>query len=150
MSNRKLNLTSSKYWSSLSIGVWAATFQINPFVHHVQKWLNIFLLKYVWPVFFNVMHDSLKKFSKRNNDSRLEALWNSSLFSLLLCFSWDQCIFQIAAEIAAPLRKTEEIVLINDDNGNKVSSEVTKLLGQLPPSVKALTGVDLSKVSSYI
>ena len=96
------------------------------------------------------MHDSLKKFSKRNNDSRLEALWNRSLFSMLLCFSWDQCIFQIAAEIAAPLRKTEEIVLINDDNGNKVSSEVTKLLGQLPPSVKALTGVDLSKVSSYI
>ena len=68
------------------------------------------------------------------------------------CFLFlsSSCMFQIAAEVAAPLRKTEEIVLINDDNGNKVSSEVTKLLGQLPPSVKALTGVDLSKVSSYM
>ena len=38
--------------------------------------------------------------------------------------------------------------MINDDNsgGSKLSSEITKLVGQLPPSVQALTGVDLSKV----
>ena len=75
-------------------------------------------------------------------------------YEIDLCFSvfvsHETNVFQIAAEVAAPLKKTEEIVLINDDNGNKVSSEVTKLLGQLPPSVKALTGVDLSKVSSYM
>ena len=55
-------------------------------------------------------------------------------------------MFQIAAEVAAPLGKTEEIVLINDDNSSKVGTEVTKLIGQLPPAVQALTGVDLSKV----
>ena len=59
-------------------------------------------------------------------------------------------IFQIAAEVAAPLRKTEEIVLINDDHGSRVNSEIAKLMGQLPPSIKALTGVDLSKVGKFI
>lgn len=58
-------------------------------------------------------------------------------------------VFQIAVEVAAPLKKTEEIVLINDDNGSKVNSEITKLMGQLPPSIKAITGVDLSKVGKY-
>ena len=50
--------------------------------------------------------------------------------------------------MAAPLAKTEEIVLINDDasGGGKLSNEITKLVGQLPPAVQALTGVDLSKV----
>ena len=40
--------------------------------------------------------------------------------------------------------------MINDDNsgGSKLSNEITKLVGQLPPSVQALTGVDLSKVCS--
>lgn len=49
--------------------------------------------------------------------------------------------------MAAPLAKTEQIVIINDGGSNSVSSEVTKLVGQLPPAVQALTGVDLSKVT---
>ena len=53
---------------------------------------------------------------------------------------------KIAAEVAAPLAKTEQIVMINDGGSNSVSTEVTKLVGQLPPAVQALTGVDLSKV----
>lgn len=36
--------------------------------------------------------------------------------------------------------------MINDGGSSSVSSEVTKLVGQLPPAVQALTGVDLSKV----
>lgn len=55
------------------------------------------------------------------------------------------CVFQIAAEIAAPLAKTDEIVLIGGDD--KITGEVTKLLSQLPPSVQAITGVDLNKVN---
>lgn len=70
---------------------------------------------------------------------------DAALMSLIL-----EAMPKIAAEVAAPLRKTEEIVLINDDNGNKVNSEITKLIGELPPSVKALTGVDLSKVLGKI
>jgi len=59
---------------------------------------------------------------------------------------------KIAAEVAAPLSKTKEIVMINDDNsgGSKLSNEITKLVGQLPPSVQALTGVDLSKALSKL
>merc|ERR1719464_2346436 len=49
---------------------------------------------------------------------------------------------QIAAEVAAPLAKTDEIVLLG--GADRTTSEVSKLLGQLPPAVQALTGVDLS------
>merc|ERR1711963_416711 len=51
---------------------------------------------------------------------------------------------KIAAEVSAPLSKTDEIVLVGDD---RVTSEVNRLVSQLPPAVQALTGVDLSKVS---
>ena len=50
---------------------------------------------------------------------------------------------QLAAEVAAPLAKTDEIVLLGDD---RTTSEVSKLISQLPPAVQALTGTDLTKV----
>lgn len=49
---------------------------------------------------------------------------------------------KIAAEVAAPLGKTEEIVLLG--GADRTTNEINKLLGQLPPAVQALTGVDLS------
>ncbi|XP_036370996.1 flotillin-2 [Octopus sinensis] len=49
---------------------------------------------------------------------------------------------KVAAEVSAPLSKTEEIVLLGDD---KASGEVSRLISQLPPAVSALTGVDISK-----
>lgn len=70
---------------------------------------------------------------------------DAALMSLIL-----EAMPKIAAEVAAPLGKTEEIVLINDDNSSKVGTEVTKLIGQLPPAVQALTGVDLSKALSKL
>ena len=54
----------------------------------------------------------------------------------------------IAAEVAAPLAKTDEIVLLG--GADKTTTEVNKLLGQLPPAVQALTGVDLSGVISLL
>lgn len=52
----------------------------------------------------------------------------------------------MAAEASAPLSKTGEIVMMSDDRPSAgLSGELTRLLGQLPPSVNALTGVDLSK-----
>ena len=47
--------------------------------------------------------------------------------------------------MSAPLSKTEEIVLLGDD---RVTTEVTRLLSNMPPAVEALTGVDLSQVSA--
>lgn len=55
---------------------------------------------------------------------------------------------QIAAEVAAPLAKTEEIVIVG--GGDNVTNAITKLCGELPPAVHALTGVDLSKVLGKI
>jgi len=51
---------------------------------------------------------------------------------------------KIAAEIAAPLAKTDEIVLLG--GSDHTTSEVSRLVGQIPPAINALTGVDLSKV----
>lgn len=51
---------------------------------------------------------------------------------------------KIAAEVAAPLAKTEEIVLLGGNNST--TEEITRLVSQIPPAVQALTGVDLSKV----
>ncbi|KAH8409083.1 hypothetical protein KR009_006555, partial [Drosophila setifemur] len=55
---------------------------------------------------------------------------------------------KIAAEVAAPLAKTEEIVLIGGNDN--LTNDVTRLVAQLPPSINALTGVDLSKVLAKI
>ena len=68
--------------------------------------------------------------------SSLHPFHSSSLLSL-----------QVAAEVSAPLSKTEEIVLLGDD---RTSSEVTRLLANMPPAVQALTGVDLSKVGTLV
>lgn len=54
---------------------------------------------------------------------------------------------QVAAEVAAPLAKTDQIVIVGDQSSN-ITSEVSKLVSQLPPAVQALTGVDLSGVST--
>ncbi|XP_034994795.1 flotillin-2 isoform X2 [Zootoca vivipara] len=52
---------------------------------------------------------------------------------------------QIAAKVAAPLSKVDEIVILSGEN-NKLTTDVNRLLAELPASVHALTGVDLSKI----
>ncbi|CAO1442412.1 unnamed protein product [Diamesa serratosioi] len=51
---------------------------------------------------------------------------------------------KIAAEVSAPLAKTDEIVLIGGNDST--TGDIARLCGQIPPAVAALTGVDLSKV----
>lgn len=53
--------------------------------------------------------------------------------------------YQIAGKVAAPLSKTNEIVILSGE-GSRVTGEVTRLLAELPVSINALTGVDLTKV----
>ncbi|XP_023698419.1 flotillin-2a-like [Paramormyrops kingsleyae] len=52
---------------------------------------------------------------------------------------------KIAANVAAPLGRTNEIVILSGD-GSHVTGEVNRLLAELPVSVNALTGIDLSKI----
>merc|ERR1711863_25199 len=49
---------------------------------------------------------------------------------------------QIAAEVSAPLAKTDEIVMISGQD--RTAQEVSKLRGTLPPAISALTGVDIT------
>lgn len=56
--------------------------------------------------------------------------------------------YQIAGKVAAPLSKTSEIVILSGE-GSRVTGEVTRLLAELPVSVNALTGVDLTKVRGH-
>lgn len=54
---------------------------------------------------------------------------------------------KVAAEVAAPLSKIDEIVVLGDD---RTTGEVSRLLSSLPPAIQALTGVDLSKAIGKI
>ena len=51
---------------------------------------------------------------------------------------------RLAAEVAAPLAKTGEIVIVGGDS--RTTQEVSRLAASLPPAVQALTGVDLTQV----
>merc|ERR1719411_38821 len=55
---------------------------------------------------------------------------------------------QIAAEVSAPLAKTDQIVLIGGQD--RTTAEISKLCGTLPPTVQALTGVDITGAFSKI
>nr|XP_026488920.1 flotillin-2-like isoform X1 [Vanessa tameamea] len=50
---------------------------------------------------------------------------------------------KIAAEVSAPLAKTDEIVLVGD---NGATGEVARLAGGIPPALRTLTGLDISQV----
>lgn len=52
--------------------------------------------------------------------------------------------------MSAPLAKTDEIVLIGGGPGDGVTAEISKLVGQIPPAINALTGIDVSKVFGKI
>ncbi|NXJ90058.1 FLOT2 protein, partial [Corythaixoides concolor] len=52
---------------------------------------------------------------------------------------------EIAAKVAAPLSKVDEIVILSGESGS-TTSEVNRLLAEIPASVRAITGVDLTKV----
>ncbi len=62
----------------------------------------------------------------------------------------------LAAEVCAPLAKTSEIVLIGEGEGAGSTSVATvaglgrdfmRMSATVPPGVRAITGVDLTKVS---
>lgn len=65
---------------------------------------------------------------------------------------------RLAAELAAPLARTKEIVLMGggcggDSSGptlTNLGKDFTTLMGTLPPAIRALTSVDLSKTISKI
>ncbi|XP_039270836.2 flotillin-2-like [Styela clava] len=81
--------------------------------------------------------------SMRQKAAAYKQYGDAALMSLIL-----ESLPKIAAEVAAPLSRIDEIVLLGD--ADRTTSEVTKLLSELPPAVQAITGVDLSKVLRQI
>ncbi|XP_026314260.1 flotillin-2-like [Hyposmocoma kahamanoa] len=61
---------------------------------------------------------------------------DAALMALVL-----EALPKIAAEVAAPLAKTDEILLVGDGGA---TGEVARLAGSIPPAVKMLTGLDMS------
>lgn len=52
----------------------------------------------------------------------------------------------IAAAIAQPLSKTEKIVMIGDSGASKITNDITKIIAQLPETVKGITGIDITNI----
>ncbi|NXD92332.1 FLOT2 protein, partial [Chaetorhynchus papuensis] len=52
---------------------------------------------------------------------------------------------EIAAKVSAPLSRVGEIVILSGEKGSTMS-DVNRLLAEIPASVRAITGVDLTKV----
>jgi len=75
--------------------------------------------------------------SMRLKASAYRQYGDAAVMSLVL-----EALPAIAAEVAAPLAKTEEIVLIGGNNNT--TNEINKLVGTLPPAIQALTGVDIT------
>eukprot|EP00123_Amoebidium_parasiticum_P015409 comp22956_c0_seq1/m.36437 comp22956_c0_seq1/g.36437 ORF comp22956_c0_seq1/g.36437 comp22956_c0_seq1/m.36437 type:complete len:441 (-) comp22956_c0_seq1:603-1925(-) len=70
-----------------------------------------------------------------------ERYGNTAVVSMAL-----EALPKIAAELAAPLGKTEQIILLPGSTTQSTTAELTKLIAQLPPSIQAVSGVDVSKV----
>ena len=67
--------------------------------------------------------------SMRLKASAYKQYGDAAVMSLVL-----EALPSIAAEVAAPLAKTDEIVLIG--GGNNTTNEITRLIGSLPPSIQ--------------
>merc|ERR1712042_200660 len=75
--------------------------------------------------------------SMRMKASAYKQYGDAAVMSLVL-----EALPQIAAEVAAPLAKTDEIVLIG--GSDRTTDEINKLVGTLPPAIQALSGVDIT------
>merc|ERR1711937_1044966 len=75
--------------------------------------------------------------SMRMKASAYKQYGDAAIMSLVL-----DALPQIAAEVSAPLAKTDQIVLIG--GSDRTTEEINKLCGTLPPAISALTGVDVS------
>ncbi|KAI4454882.1 flotillin-related [Holotrichia oblita] len=98
--------------------------------------------KNIWKEYFKeLLVDDNEELTMELEEESRESEAESSIIE-------ESTIEEIAAEVSAPLAKTEEIVLIG--GSDNTTAEISRLVGQIPPAVNALTGVDLSKVLGKI
>ena len=62
-------------------------------------------------------------------------------------------LFQVAAEVAAPLSQAKKITMVSSGQGDigasKLTGEVLSIVSKVPEVVKNLTGVDIIKVMGH-
>jgi flotillin len=62
-------------------------------------------------------------------------------------------IFQVAAEVAAPLSQAKKITMVSSGQGDigaaKLTGEVLSIVSKVPEVVRNLTGVDIIKVMGH-
>lgn len=60
-------------------------------------------------------------------------------------------VFQVAAEVAAPLSQAKKITMVSTGGGEigaaKLTGEVLDIVNKVPEMVKNMTGVDIARVS---
>eukprot|EP00053_Salpingoeca_punica_P009939 m.89559 g.89559 ORF g.89559 m.89559 type:complete len:451 (+) comp15227_c0_seq1:136-1488(+) len=78
-------------------------------------------------------------FAMKSRASAYKSYGDAAVMSMVL-----ESLPKIAAEVAAPLARTKEIVVMGASSGD-TAGQVTQLLGTLQPAVQALTGVDIAK-----
>jgi len=62
-----------------------------------------------------------------------------------VCAMVSEALPLIAAEVAAPLARVEEITIIGgNQDGSTLVGELTKAIGTLNPAIKGLTGIDVA------
>jgi flotillin len=62
---------------------------------------------------------------------------------------------ELAAAISAPLAQTDRIVVISTGDGagagaSKISADITNIIAQVPATIEALTGLDITKAISQL
>lgn len=53
---------------------------------------------------------------------------------------------RVAAEVTSPLQRTKNITIIDGGAKGGLVSEIAQLIGSLPPTIQAITGVDITNV----
>lgn len=63
-------------------------------------------------------------------------------------------LFQMAAEVAAPIAQARKITMISSGDGEigaaKLTGEILDIMGKVPNLVKSLTGIDMAQVCASI
>ncbi len=63
-------------------------------------------------------------------------------------------LFQMAAEVAAPIAQAKKITMISSGDGEigaaKLTGEILDIMGKVPSLVKSLTGIDMAQVCASI
>lgn len=63
-----------------------------------------------------------------------------------------QVIPKVAAEVAAPLSRTNKITMVADGSGevgaSRLTGEVMDIMARVPQLVEKMTGVDINKIAS--